>query len=80
MSLDGIQQDIEALPPDAQQIVIDLVQNLKQRYRSISSTSTLEQPPDDWSDFIGCMEAEPDLSIHYKSYLRDELEQKYGHR
>jgi hypothetical protein len=31
----------------------------------------LEPTPnqDDWSDFIGCIEAEPDLSRNYKTYL-----------
>jgi hypothetical protein len=33
----------------------------------------------DWSDFIGCMEAEPDLSKNYKTYLDTELNQKYDH-
>lgn len=80
MNLDTIQRDIESLPPDAQQIVIDLVQILKQRYSSITLESKPDQPPEDWSDFIGCMDAEPDLSTHYKSYLKDELEQKHGHR
>lgn len=27
----------------------------------------------DWSDFIGCMEAEPDLSKNYKTYLDTDL-------
>jgi hypothetical protein len=32
------------------------------------------------SGFIGCGEAEPDLSENYKSYLTVSLEQKYDHR
>ncbi len=80
MSLDSIQQDIEALPPDAQRIVLDLVQLLKQQYQITTSDSSHQsQAPDDWSDFMGCMEAEPDLSTNYKAYLRDELDKKYGH-
>jgi hypothetical protein len=31
---------------------------------------------DNWSDFIGCVEAEPDLSINYKSYLNQESRSK----
>ena len=46
--------------------------------------STLQRYPErkaqDWSDFIGCMDAEPDLSRNYKTYLGDELDEKYGHR
>jgi hypothetical protein len=33
----------------------------------------------DWSDFIGCMEAEPDLSKNYKTYLDNQLNQKYNY-
>jgi hypothetical protein len=42
----------------------------------------LEPTPnqDDWSDFIGCIEAEPDLSRNYKTYLTQELVQKYDRR
>ncbi len=29
---------------------------------------------------IGCMEAEPDLSVRYKEYLSESLERKHGHR
>ncbi len=85
MSLETIQQDIEALPPDAQQIVLDLVQLLKQQYRPAAlDLSNQNQDPvrassdlsHDWSDFIGCMEAEPDLATHYKAYLRDELDKQ----
>jgi hypothetical protein len=32
MNLDTIQQDIASLPPDAQQIIIVLVEVLKKRY------------------------------------------------
>ena len=38
-----------------------------------------EQGTEDWSDFIGCIEAEPDLSQNYKTYLTSELKQKYDH-
>jgi mRNA-degrading endonuclease RelE of RelBE toxin-antitoxin system len=32
MNLDTIQQDIASLPPDAQQIIVELVKVLKKRY------------------------------------------------
>ncbi|MBD2532732.1 CopG family transcriptional regulator [Nostoc flagelliforme FACHB-838] len=30
--------------------------------------------------FIGCGEAHPDISVNYKSILRDGLKAKYGYR
>lgn len=33
--------------------------------------------PDDWSDFIGSITAEPDLAENHKTYLRNELDKKY---
>jgi hypothetical protein len=30
--------------------------------------------------FVGCGEAEPDLSKNYKQYLTESLRRKYGHR
>ncbi len=79
LKLDTIQKDIAELPPDAQQIIFDLVDVLKKRY-----FSTLQGYPEGkaqgWSDFIGCMDAEPDLARNYKTYLGDELDAKYCHR
>lgn len=76
LKLDTIQKEIAALPPDAQQIIFDLVDILKKRYlpnpQIISETII-----NDWSDFIGCMDAESDLSINYKIYLSNELDEKY---
>lgn len=86
MQLDTIQQEIAILPPEAQQIIFDLVNILKKRYSSQSvdhpeaEPQPLIQNQDDWSDFIGCVEAEPDLSKNYKTYLSQELVQKYDHR
>lgn len=75
MNLDTIQQDIAELPPEAQKIVLDLVDSLKTRY-----VADLPSAPNDWSDFIGCIDAETDLSRNYKTYLCNELEEKYDHR
>lgn len=71
MNLDNIQQEIAALPPDAQQIIFDLIEVLKKRYFSDQKESS-ESSREDWSDFIGCMDAEPDLSRNYKTYLSKE--------
>jgi hypothetical protein len=76
INLDTIQQDIASLPPDAQQRIFELVGVLKKRYFLNQQEMTINQ---DWSDFIGCMEAEPDLSKNYKTYLDNQLNQKYNH-
>ncbi|MDB9448879.1 hypothetical protein [Dolichospermum circinale] len=78
MNLDTIQQDIASLPPDAQQIIIVLVEVLKKRYL-LNQHQSSENPLPDWSDFIGCIEAEIDLSKNYKNHLDRELNQKYDH-
>ena len=79
LKLETIQKEIAELPPDAQQIIFDLVDVLKKRYFS-NLQKPLEKKTQDWSDFIGCMEAEPDLSRNYKTYLSNELDEKYDHR
>lgn len=79
LKLDTIQKEIAALPPDAQQIIFDLVDILKNRYlpnpQRISETIV-----NDWSDFIGCIDTESDLSRNYKTYLSNELDEKYANR
>ncbi|QSV69778.1 MAG: hypothetical protein HEQ20_02200 [Aphanizomenon flos-aquae KM1D3_PB] len=75
-SLDTIQQDIASLPPDTQQIIVELVEVLKKRYLLNQHESSENSLPD-WSDFIGCIEAETDLSKNYKNYLDRELNQKF---
>jgi AAA+ ATPase superfamily predicted ATPase len=72
MNLDTIQQDIASLPPDAQQIIVELVEVLKKRYL-LNQYQSSENSLPDWSDFIGCIEAETDLSKNYKNYLDREL-------
>ncbi|TVQ42351.1 MAG: hypothetical protein EA365_15395 [Gloeocapsa sp. DLM2.Bin57] len=79
MNLDNIQQEIAALPPEAQQTIFDLVEILQKRYLS-ESKKTLETSLEDWSDFIGYFEAETDLSTNYKTYLKNELDEKYDYR
>lgn len=79
INLDTIQEEIASLPPDAQQVIFELVCVLKKSYFS-HQQEIQESTSQDWSDFIGCMEAEPDLSRNYKMYLVNELEEKYDHR
>lgn len=74
MNLDTIQQDIAELPPEAQEIVFDLIKSLKKDH-----VANLPVSSTDWSDFIGCIDAESDLSRKYKAYLHHELEKKYDH-
>jgi hypothetical protein len=52
------------LPPDAQKIIFDLVMILKKSHNPEPKES-LSSNMDDWSDFISCAEAEPDLSMNY---------------
>ncbi|WP_408648809.1 hypothetical protein [Tumidithrix elongata] len=79
MNLNTIQQEISELPLEAQQVIFDLVSILKNRYLH-DQKKKLESKSQNWSDFIGCMEAEPDLSRNYKTYLSKELERKYDNR
>jgi hypothetical protein len=74
VNLDTIQQDIASLPLDAQKTIFELVDVLKKRY-SLNQQKMGEQTTENWSDFIGCIEAEPDLSQNYKTYLTSELSQ-----
>ena len=68
VNLDTIQQEIASLPLDAQKTILELVDVLKKQY-SPNPQETREQKTENWSDFIGCIEAEPDLSQNYKTYL-----------
>lgn len=73
LKLDTIQKEIAELPPDAQQIIFDLVDVLKKRCFP-NPQKLLETTVNDWSDFIGCIDAEADLSRNYKAYLSNELD------
>lgn len=83
-TLEQIQQDIQTLPQEALDLVAQFIQLLKK-----SSAEPSESPPItkaspaldtvDWSDLIGCVEAEQDLSVNYKTYLAEGWAQKYGH-
>jgi hypothetical protein len=68
INLNNIQKDIASLPLEEQQTIFELVKSLKKRYL-INQEEILENATEDWSDFIGCIEVEPDLSQNYKTYL-----------
>lgn len=74
ISIDQIQSDIQTLPPEAQDLLIDFIQLLKKRYPetktentdvSLESRSFLE----DAHEFIGCLEGGPGDLATNKKYL-----------
>lgn len=84
LDLSHLQSDIASLPEEAQQLLVDFVSFLKQRYSEPA-------PPGDTSNlhtyqkfkqggFIGCVSVEEDLSTTYKQVLAEELSAKYDHR
>lgn len=84
-SLEQIQQDIQALPQEALNVLYQFIQLLKKLNpappeNSPAAASLASTEATDWSDFIGCVSAEEDLSVNYKTYLAEGLEQKYDHR
>ena len=85
INLEKIQHDISELPEEAQTLVIDFIESLKKRYSVVKSTlpidnqsSTLDILKE--SGLIGCISAESDLSINYKSILKEGLDTKYDNR
>ena len=82
--LDEIQKDIEALPEEAQNLLIDFIEILKKRYPK-PDQSEIASEKSNYENFkkigfIGCVEAEEDLSVNYKQILEEELSKKYDHR
>ncbi|MBE9139878.1 hypothetical protein IQ254_22225 [Nodosilinea sp. LEGE 07088] len=82
--LEQIQQDIQTLPQDALDLLAQFIQLLKKSQSVHPENRSGAEPSSssdaaDWSDLIGCMDAEADLSVNYKTYLLNGLEQKYGH-
>jgi hypothetical protein len=70
------------LPPDAQREAIDFLLKLKQR----NAAPERSTPPSDAMaileqvGFIGSLDAEPELSAHYKAVLSESLSAKHDHR
>lgn len=92
-TLTQVQADIATLPPEAQQIIFDLVAVLKNRYQLPDSKKTksstqeaeTETPTNTYQRFldsglIGCVESETDLSTTYKQELAEGWAKKYDHR
>lgn len=84
LALEQIQKDIQELPEEAQYLLIDFIELLKKRY---PNPSQLEPIPEksiyekfEEIGFIGCIEAEEDLSVNYKKVLAEEWSKKYDHR
>jgi len=77
-NLNTVQNDIAKLPPDKQETVFNFIAYLIEQ-NSINLSSKPEVQTQDWSDFVGCMAAEPDLARNHKTYLSQELGQKYDH-
>lgn len=82
-SLEQVQQEIQALPQDALDLVAQFVQLLKKSSTAPSESLSLTEssPASDtanWSDLIGCVSAEEGLSVNYKTSLAEGWAQKYG--
>lgn len=83
INLEQIQHDISELPEEAQILATDFIESLKKRYsvgekQEITSDINLNNKAEDWANFIGCIEAESDLSKNYKTYLTQKLDDKYN--
>ena len=82
--LEQIHQDINALPEEAQNLLVDFIQSLKHRYSRSKVENQLNHKSIydrfEESGFIGCCAVEEDLSIGYKEVLTSLLESKYDHR
>lgn len=84
-SLEQVQADIQTLSPEALDAVYRFIQTLKTanvdiENHSSSQTLTASETATDWSDLIGSISAEEDLSVNHKKYLAEALEEKYDHR
>lgn len=82
--LEQIHQDINALPEEAQNLLVDFIQSLKHRYSRSKVENQLHHKSIydrfEESGLIGCCAVEEDLSISYKEVLASLLESKYDHR
>jgi hypothetical protein len=64
ISIEQIQNDIQTLPPEAQDLLIDFIQLLKKRYPG-TKTENIDVSPEsrsfleDAHEFIGCLEGGP---------------------
>ena len=87
INFEQIQNDISELPEEAQTLVIDFIESLKKQYsiaekQEVKSTSSINNQSNTLdilkeSGLIGCISAESDLSINYKSVIKEGLNTKY---
>lgn len=73
-NLNQIQKDIQTLPPEAQDLLIDFIQLLKKRYPETKTENTDVSPEsrsflEDAHEFIGCLEGGPGDLATNKKYL-----------
>jgi hypothetical protein len=84
IQLEQVHQDIDALPEEAQNLLVDFIQFLKHRYSQpkveIQTNDQSLYERFEKSGFIGCCAVEEDLSTTYKDVLANLLESKYDHR
>jgi hypothetical protein len=74
ISIEQIQNDIQTLPAEAQDLLIDFIQILKKRYPETKTENTdlsLESKSflEDAQEFIGCLEGGPGDLATNKKYL-----------
>jgi hypothetical protein len=84
LSLEQMQQDIQALPEEAQLLLMDFIEILKKRYPQVdqAKADSEDSPYQKFkeSGFIGCVSVEENLSTNYKQVLSEEWNTKYDHR
>jgi len=77
-----IAKSIEELPPEAQSLIRDFIEDLQERYSNVpqqepdSKKSTYEAFQE--LGLIGCVSLREDLSTNYKQILTESLNEKYG--
>ncbi|MBE9065893.1 hypothetical protein IQ260_04425 [Leptolyngbya cf. ectocarpi LEGE 11479] len=81
-------QIIQTLPEQWLREIFQFVEFLRYRANSTENVLADQEPVAEnhsfayerlvETGFIGCAEAEPDLSVNYKSYLSDTLNAKHG--
>ncbi|OYQ65580.1 DUF2281 domain-containing protein [Pseudanabaena sp. SR411] len=80
--IETIHQEIDNLPKEAQEILLDFVHILKKRYLP---TAIPDKPVNNYENFkkiglIGCCSTDQNLSTNYKHILTEGWTKKYDHR
>ena len=79
-----IAKSVDDLPEEAQSILLDFIEDLKERY----SEGSQQEPGSEKSTYeafqkiglIGCVSLGEDLSANYKQVLAEKLNEKYDRR